>query len=310
MAALIAGSLAAAGGAYAASQSAPGSPNLPKYNPRQATFLPLLFSFLQSGGNIDDLLVRKVLKGGGGGGGGKKGLGKYTIDNAYGLGGGGSSTGKYKQGWYLPDGTKVTKANTIKFGNQRVLVTGDLARSTFQKQFDTAQEEALGQTQKNFDLIFGDKGPQFLKDRISNRPQQIRDAFGPAVSKGIRQAIGGAAPGGTLTTDAVLQRVSAPLAFQAETLFQQAEDARNAQELGLSGVPGYGSGFGSNPNNFLQPQSLDALQGLGLQAFTQGQFGPAYANYQGRASSQGYKSGLYAGAGGQIAGLFGQQAGG
>lgn len=275
MAYLTAAGIAGGAGLAGALANAPSAPNLPSRGPRAAVFQPLLLAFLQAGGDLGALKVTRK---------GRKGN---------------------KRGPYIgPDGQPIRKADTVKLGGERFLISG-AGRDVINQQLQRAQEEQVQQTQANFDLLFGENGPQFLKDRISNRPQQIRDAFGPAVSKGIREAIGGAAPAGTLTTDAILQRVSAPVAFQAETLFQQAEDARNAQELGLSGVPGYGSGFGSNPNNFVQPQGLGYLQGLGMQAFQTGQFAPALANYQGRAASQGYKSGLFSGAGGQLAGIFG-----
>ena len=55
----------------------------------------------------------------------------------------------------------------LGLSKDRVAITG-AARDTITKQFDLAQQEAVQQTQKNFDLIFGENGPQFLKDRISN----------------------------------------------------------------------------------------------------------------------------------------------
>ena len=244
--------------------------DLPTRGPKGATFQPQLFAFMQAGGNLDDIRVSR---------GGKRGKGAFK----------------------LADGTTVSRSETVKIGKERFAI-GEKTRDIFRKTFERAQQEQVGQTQKNFDLIFGKDGPQFLKDRISNRPQQIRDAFGPAVSRGIQQAIGAAAPTGTLTTDAVLQRVSAPLAFRAESQFQRAEDVRNAQELGLSGVPGFGQGFGADPSNFLSPQSLPFLQNLGAQAFQTGAFAPQFANAQSNQQAKGFRAGLFSSAAGQAAG--------
>jgi len=304
MAAIAGGALAAVGGAAGAYFNSQGGASVKSRNFRQTAFQPLLLAFLQAGGDLGALTARKVARKGGGGGGGK-GIGDFTINNGYGLSGGGGKTGQYKPGWYLEDGTRVKKTDTVKFGGQRVLISGDMAQKAFKDQFDIAQKQQVEQTQKNFDLIFGKDGPQFLKDKISNRPQQVRDAFGPAVSNGIREAIGGAAPAGTLTTDALLQRVGAGPAMQAESYFQQVEDAANAQQLGLSGVPGFGQGFSADPNNFLSPQGREYLQGLGLNSF-QGQQGASLANAGFSNQRQGFQSGLFAGAGGSLAGLFGQ----
>lgn len=273
MPAAIAAVAASAGGALAASNSAPSGFKLPKYGPYEAAFTPQILAFLQAGGDLGSIMASKQ---------------------------------KGKKGLYLSDGTKVNKADTIRFGGNRVAVTGDATRGLYEKQFELAQQKQIDQTQKNFNLLFGEGGPPVLKDLIQNRPQQIREALGPSAGRLLRDALGGAAPRGTLTTDAVLQRASAPTAFAFEQYVQQAQDVANAQQLGLSGVPGFGGGFSADPQNFLSPQSIPTLQNLSLAAYGQGVFNPALASQQSRMQAQGFKAGLYGGLGGGVSqGLFG-----
>jgi hypothetical protein len=189
-----------------------------------------------------------------------------------------------------------------------VLISGDYARGVLEKQFDIAQQKQLGQIQKNHDLLFGANGVPMLKEMISDRPQQIRDAYGPAANRMLAGALGGAAPRGTLTTDAVLQRASAPVALQFESMFQQAQDVANAQKLGLSGVPGFGQGFSADPQNFNSPQSMGSLQNLGLAAYQGGYLPGAMGGAQSAFQAQAGKAGMYGSLGGNIAsGLWGQQ---
>lgn len=254
--------LAGAGGA-AAYNALPGGASLPSRGPRAATFQPLVFAFMQAGGDLDQIRAQR-----------KKVNGKY--------------------GWYLPDGTEVRKSETVKIGNKDRVAIGGATQNIFAQQFQKASEMQAQQTQKTYETLFGANGVPVLKEKISQRPQQIREAFGPAASRLLAGALGGAAPRGTLTTDAVLQRAAAPVAFDMERFFQQAQDVANAQELGLSGVPGFGQGFSSNPANFLGPQPLGHLQQLGLAGF-EGQYNPALANYQSRAQAGAAKAGLYGG---------------
>lgn len=294
----------ALGGAAAGYLGSQGGPSVKSRGLKQSVFHPQLIAFLQAGGDLSSLQVGKVLKGKSPGSKSSK-TGKALFGPVTGgLFDSDKKTGQYRRGLYTSDGTRVKKADTIKVGNKRYLVGGDIARKAFEGQFDIAQKKQIEQTEKNFDLLFGKDGPQFLKDKITNRPDQLREAYGPAVSRGLQRALGGAAPGGTLTTDALLQRVSAPLAFQAESMFQQAEDVRNAQQLGLSGVPGFGQGFSADPNNFNTPQSREYLQGLGMNVFA-GQQQASLANAGFANQRQGFQSGLLASGGAGLGNIFG-----
>ena len=297
----------ALGGAAASYFNSQGGSKAKTRSFQQSVFQPQLIAFLQAGGDLKDLIASKVPKGrkpGSKGASSAYGIAGKAVADSFGVGQRDKKTGRYKRGLYLSDGTRVRKADTIKFGGNRIAIHTDRARDLFKKQFDIAQKQQIDQTQKNFDLLFGKDGPQFLRDKITNRPEQLREAYGPAVTRGLQRALGGAAPAGTLTTDALLQRVSAPLAFQAESMFQQAEDVRNAQQLGLSGVPGFGQGFSADPNNFNAPQGREYLQGLGLNVFA-GNQGANLANAQFSNQRQGFQSGLLASGGAGLGSIFG-----
>lgn len=251
-----------AGGVVGALASAPDGFSLPTYGPKKATFQPLLLQFMQAGGDPSQLAVTKAGKG----------------------------------KWRMSDGTIVSAAETVKFGNQRYAVVGPAVQDLFQSTFQANADRQLQSKQEMFQSLFGPEGPQFLKDMITDRPRQVRDAFAPAFQDMLRGALGAAAPTGTLSTEAVQRQMAAPVALESERFFQSVQDASNAAQLGITGIPGFGTGFPFDPGNISGPQPLQYLQGLGLQAA--GLAGNlSLAGNQSRFDAGLFKAGIYGGLG-------------
>ena len=273
MAAITGGVAAALGGAALATATAPSGFDVPGYGAKKGTFLSVLQQFQQAGGDISKLQVTKV-----------RGKG---------------SKGK----WRLPDGTIVSRADTLTIGNQRFAFGGPAAHAIFQGQLETDFKRQTEQKQKTYDSLFGAEGPQFLKDLLTNRPQQIRDAFASGFDDRLRGALGAAAPAGTLTTEAIQRQATAPVALESERFFQGVQDSVNAAQLGITGIPGFGTGFPFDPSNISGPQSQQTLQQIGLaSAGLNSQIG--LANAQSGFQSDLFKSGIYGGLGSGLSESF------
>jgi hypothetical protein len=236
---------------------------------KKSIFAPFFYQFLQAGGDPEALKVTKKGK-----------------------------------SYFLSDGTKVNATQTVKQGKQRFLVSGPQAQEILRGTFEKFGQQQIASKERMFQDLFGPQGPQFLKDLITKRPDQIRAAFGPAVSDTLRSALGAAAPGGTLTTEAVQRGIAAPVALEAEKFFQSAQDAANAAQLGIVGIPGFGAGFSFDPTNFGGAQSLSELQGLGLQTAGLG-LQANLASAQSKFQAEMFKAGLVAGAGESAFGFAG-----
>ena len=305
------GSLAV--GAYGASQAGGAPPSIPKYGFKRAVFMPKIMQYLQMGGDLSHLTARKIPKGRKRRGGNVATGFTDWVGNNYGMAGigwgGDSKTGQYRKGWWLreDDGelTRVKRSDTIKAGkNKRLLISGDRAAAAFQAVEEENQLKQIAQREKNFNLLFGPDGPSYLKERVTDVPARQREAMGPAVTNLARAALGGAAGAGTLTTDAVMHNVAAPLAFQTEQYFQGLEDRAHAQQLGLSGIAGFGPEFAGNANLYNSPQSLEQLQQLGLASY--GASMPAHmANAQGQYQADQQQLGMISGLAGGLGQMYG-----
>ncbi len=306
------GSLAV--GAYGASQAGGAPPSIPKYGFKRAVFMPKIMQYLQMGGDLSHLMARKIPVAGYN----KRGrsnlskLGQFgaaTSPTGAMFGRGENKTGQYRKGWWLreDDGelTRVKRTDTIKAGkNKRLLVTGDRAAAAFQAVEEENQLKQIAQREKNFNLLFGPDGPSYLKERVTDVPARQREAMGPAVTNLARAALGGAAGAGTITTDAVMHNVAAPLAFQTEQYFQGLEDRAHAQQLGLSGIAGFGPEFAGNANLYNSPQTLEQLQQLGLASY--GASMPAHmANAQGQYQADQQQLGMISGLAGGLGQMYG-----